>query len=44
MADINLTEWHAKVNTNLNGTYYVTSAITPLLKQNKEGAHIINIR
>lgn len=43
MSDLSLSEWHAMVNTNLNGTYYLTAAITPFLKQNKEGAHIINI-
>ncbi len=43
MADLSLPEWHAMVNTNLNGTFYVTSIILPFLKENGEGAHIINV-
>lgn len=43
MSDLSLTEWHTMVNTNLNGTFYVTAAITPFLKQNDLGGHIINI-
>jgi NADP-dependent 3-hydroxy acid dehydrogenase YdfG len=36
-------EWHAMINTNLNGMYYITSQIASLMKKKKEGAHIVNI-
>jgi NADP-dependent 3-hydroxy acid dehydrogenase YdfG len=36
-------EWHAMINTNLNGMYYITSQIAGLMKKKKEGAHIVNI-
>lgn len=35
--------WHEMINTNLNGTFYITSGIVPLMKANKETCHIINI-
>jgi NADP-dependent 3-hydroxy acid dehydrogenase YdfG len=35
--------WHEMINTNLNGTFYITSGIIPLMKANKEPCHIINI-
>lgn len=35
--------WHEMVNTNLNGTFYITSQLVPLMKANKETCHIINI-
>lgn len=36
-------DWLQMVNTNLNGTYYVTSQIVPFLKKKKHHTHIINI-
>lgn len=36
-------KWHAMVETNINGMYYLTSAIVPLMKKNPEHCHIINI-
>lgn len=36
-------EWAAMINTNLNGMYYLTSAVAQLMKQNDESSHIINI-
>ncbi|MBA6153209.1 SDR family oxidoreductase [Gelidibacter maritimus] len=36
-------EWHAMINTNLNGMYYITSQIAGLMKKKKEVSHIINI-
>lgn len=38
-----LSEWHAMINTNLNGVFYLTRLITPLMKQNEGYCHIINI-
>ncbi|MEX0646787.1 MAG: SDR family NAD(P)-dependent oxidoreductase [Balneolaceae bacterium] len=38
-----LSEWHAMMNTNLNGVFYLTRLITPLMKQNEGHCHIINI-
>ena len=35
-----LDEWHAVINTNLNGVFYVTKAILPLMK---ESGRIISI-
>lgn len=35
--------WHEMINTNLNGTFYITSQLVPLMKVNKETCHIINI-
>lgn len=36
-------DWLQMVNTNLNGTYYITSRIVPFLKKKKHHTHIINI-
>lgn len=36
-------EWLQMVNTNLNGTYHITSQLVPLMKKNKNHTHIINI-
>lgn len=36
-------DWLTMTNTNMNGMYYVTSSIVPLLKITKESKHIINI-
>ncbi len=33
-------DWHAVINTNLNGVFYVTKLVLPLMK---EGSRIINI-
>ncbi len=35
--------WHEMIDTNLNGLYYLTSAIVPHMKRNAKPAHIINI-
>lgn len=40
LKNMTLEEWHAVINTNLNGTFYVTKAILPLMG---EGGRIINI-
>lgn len=36
-------EWLAMINTNLNGMYYLTSAVARLMKQTDYSSHIINI-
>lgn len=36
-------QWHTMVNTNLNGLFYLTSAVTPLMRQKTTYSHIINI-
>lgn len=36
-------QWFEMVNTNLNGTYNITSQIVPFLKKKKHHTHIINI-
>lgn len=36
-------EWLQMVNTNLNGTYFITSQLVPFLKKKKHHTHIINI-
>ena len=37
------TRWHQMIDTNINGMYYLTSELVPLMKQNQSGCHIINI-
>jgi NADP-dependent 3-hydroxy acid dehydrogenase YdfG len=41
--ELSLEHWHAMINTNLNGAFYITSSIVPLMKKNKNTSHIINI-
>lgn len=41
--ELSLERWHEMVNTNLNGTFYITSYIVPLMKKNTNTSHIINI-
>lgn len=41
--DLTVEEWNTMVNTNLNGVFYLTRLVVPLLKQNKDHCHIINI-
>src|SRR3989338_2960189 len=40
LKNMTLDEWHAVINTNLNGVFYVTKAILPLMG---EGGRIISI-
>lgn len=37
------TQWHSMIDVNLNAVFYMTSAVVPLMKQNFEVCHIINI-
>ncbi len=41
--ELSLERWHEMINTNLNGAFYITSKIVPLLKVNQNTCHIINI-
>lgn len=41
--EISLDDWHTMVNTNLNGVFYLTRQIVPLMKQNPDHTHIVNI-
>ena len=36
-------DWHKMINTNLNGVYYITRQVVPLMKAKKSSSHIINI-
>lgn len=40
--DISLEEWHALIDTNVNGLFYATRAVLPYMKDQGSG-HIINI-
>lgn len=40
---LSLEQWHAMINTNVNGLFYVTSQIVPFMKRNKGTCHIINM-
>jgi NADP-dependent 3-hydroxy acid dehydrogenase YdfG len=41
--ELPLERWHEMMNTNLNGTFYVTLSILKLMKLNPNTCHIINI-
>jgi NADP-dependent 3-hydroxy acid dehydrogenase YdfG len=41
--ELSLERWHEMINTNLNGAFYITSSIVPLMKKNQNTCHIINI-
>lgn len=41
--ELSLDDWHNMMNVNLNGVFYITRKIVPLLKENKNHTHIINI-
>ncbi|HYW34176.1 MAG TPA: SDR family NAD(P)-dependent oxidoreductase [Balneolaceae bacterium] len=41
--ELTLDDWHSMINTNLNGTFYITRHIVPYMKQQKDTCHIINI-
>lgn len=41
--ELPLEKWHAMINTNLNGTFYITSKVVPFMKENHATCHIINI-
>lgn len=41
--DMSLDQWHAMVDVNLSGIFYLTRLIVPLMKQNESVCHIANI-
>ncbi len=41
--ELSLERWHEMININLNGAFYITSSIVPLMKKNQSTCHIINI-
>jgi len=41
--ELPLERWHEMINTNLNGTFYITSQLVPLMKAHQNTCHIINI-
>ena len=41
--ELPLQHWHDMINTNLNGVFYISSNIVPLMKKNTASCHIINI-
>lgn len=41
--ELSLEHWHAMINTNLNGLFYVSSQIIPFMKRKKDFCHIINM-
>lgn len=38
-----LDQWHAMINTNLNGVFYLTSKLVPFMKQSENQSYIVNI-
>lgn len=41
--DLSVEDWDTMVNTNLNGIFYLTRLIVPLMKENPDHCHIVNI-
>ena len=41
--ELPLQQWHDMINTNLNGVFYISSNLVPLMKKNNASCHIINI-
>lgn len=41
--ELSLGEWQEMIDTNLNGIFYLTRLVVPLMKANPEVCHIINI-
>lgn len=41
--ELSLDEWHRMINTNVNGIFYMTRQVIPLMKKNEDTCHIINI-
>lgn len=41
--EISSEKWHQMINTNLNAIFYLTSALVPLMKNNENIGHIVNI-
>jgi NADP-dependent 3-hydroxy acid dehydrogenase YdfG len=41
--ELTLEQWHSMIDTNLNGTFYMTRNIVPFMKRNENICHIVNI-
>jgi len=41
--DLPVDEWEAMIDTNLNGVFYITRKVVPLMKKSNQHNHIINI-
>ncbi|MEX0662516.1 MAG: SDR family oxidoreductase [Balneolaceae bacterium] len=41
--ELSLVDWETMMNTNVNGIFYLTRLIVPLMKKSGQGSHIINI-
>ncbi len=41
--DLSREDWHAMIETNLSGIFYMTRQVVPLMKQNNNTCHIVNI-
>ncbi len=41
--DLTLEQWHTMINVNLNSIFYLTRLIVPLMKENPDCCHIINM-
>lgn len=41
--ELSIADWETMVNTNVNGIFYLTRLIVPLMKKSGESSHIINI-
>lgn len=41
--ELSLEQWHTMMNVNLNGIFYITRLVVPLMKKNPEVCHIVNI-
>lgn len=41
--ELTLEQWHAMINTNLNGIFYLSASIVPFMKKNSSSCHILNI-
>jgi NADP-dependent 3-hydroxy acid dehydrogenase YdfG len=41
--DLSMEQWHSMMNVNLNGVFYLTRVIVPMMKKKPQVCHIVNI-
>lgn len=41
--ELSIDDWHTMMNVNLSGVFYLTRLVVPLMKQNTNVCHIVNI-
>ena len=41
--ELDIDDWDAMINTNISGVFYLTRCIVPLMKENENHCHIVNI-